>query len=199
MSHVSHAGRNAFPVDPVEIVTALRSVLDVRVAVVTERSGADGRPSLVAYVTGPDPTLGSVWIRQQIAGLLPDYMLPEHIVVLDELPLTPAGDYDLTALPSPDATSGAQADHVAPRTAMEHRLAEIIRQLLDAERVGVHDNFFALGGTSILAARLAARIRETFGVDVSLQDVFAAPTIDEQAQLVMRGTEAPFLTTAGTS
>ncbi|MGW0195691.1 phosphopantetheine-binding protein, partial [Nonomuraea sp. NPDC003201] len=74
--------------------------------------------------------------------------------------------------------------HVAPRTPVERRLAEIFQELLGVGDVGVHDDFFALGGSSIVATRLAARVREVFAVEVSLVDVLAASTVDELARLV---------------
>ncbi|TMR99681.1 phosphopantetheine-binding protein [Nonomuraea basaltis] len=178
---MSHSGT---PVDPIETLTALRDVPEVCGAVVTEHVAADGRTALLGYVTGPDPALGTVRIRQYLTSLLPDYLIPEHLFVLEEFPLTPAGDYDLSALPEPPAESGPVNGYVAPRTPVEHRLADIIKELLRIDTVGIHDNYFALGGSSILATRLAAQIHEIFAVEVPLLEVLASPTVDELAQLI---------------
>ncbi|MBG0816361.1 phosphopantetheine-binding protein [Planomonospora sp. ID82291] len=178
---VSHTGPQA---GTVETLAALRRVPEVRGAVVTGYVGADGRAMLLGYVTGPDPAAGTVRIRQHLSSRLPGYLIPEHLFVLDALPLTPEGEYDLSALPTPDADLGPAGARLAPRTPVERRLAELFSDLLDVGGVGIHDDLFALGGSSIVAARLAARIREVFAVDVSLVDVLAAPTVDELARLV---------------
>ncbi|WP_176710465.1 phosphopantetheine-binding protein [Micromonospora sediminicola] len=177
------------PVDPVETLAALYTVPDVLGAVVTAHVGADGRATLLGYVTGPDPAVSTARIRRHLAGQLPDYLIPEHVFVLPELPLTPAGDYDLSVLPLPGEPSGQDNGHAEPRTPMERRLAEIMQELLGVDRVGVHDEFFALGGSSILATQLATRIREEFDAPVSLVDVLAAPTVDELAQLIVETRE----------
>ncbi|MFI9848310.1 phosphopantetheine-binding protein [Nonomuraea sp. NPDC051941] len=171
-------------VDTVETLAALRRVPDVRGAVVTGYVGVDGRTMLLGYVTGPDPAVGTIRIRQHLSSRLPGYLIPDHLFVLDALPLTPEGDYDLSALPTPEADLGPADAHVAPRTPVERRLAEIFQELLGVSDVGVHDDFFALGGSSIVATRLAARVREVFAVEVSLVDVLAASTVDELARLV---------------
>lgn len=184
MSHDEGDGRLVRAVDAVETLVALRSVPGVSGAVVAEHVGTDGATTLLAYLTGPSTELHATSVRQHLAGQLPDYLIPTQLMVLDELPLTPDGDYDLAVLPIP-----AQEDHAAdgflpPRTPLEQQLADVMAEILGIERVGVHDNFFGLGGSSILATRLAARIRELFELEVSLQDVLAAPTVDELAALV---------------
>jgi acyl carrier protein len=173
-------------IDTIETLAVLREVPEVRDAVVTEYREAADHPVILGYVTGPDPGLGVGWIRQYLMTRLPDYLVPQHLFVLDELPLTSAGDYDLSALPRPDAENSAADDYVAPRTPMEEQLAEIIGKLLTIERVGIHDSFFQLGGFSLLATQLTSRIRETFYVDLSLRDVFSAPTVDQLAHLIVR-------------
>ena len=178
---VSHADLVS---DQMEILAALRSVPGVDEAAVTEHAGADGRVALVGYVTGPDPASGTIWIRRHLATRLPGYLIPEHLSVLGELPLTPDGGYDLGALPPPAAEDEASDDHVAPRTPTERRLAQLVEQILGIDGVGIHDNFFSLGGSSVLAARLAAMICEAFDVELPLVEVLASPTVDELASLV---------------
>ena len=178
--------RSASAVDLIETLAALRAIAEVRDAFVTEREGEDGQPVLVGYVMGPDPGLGTAWIRQRLLGELPGQLIPDRLFVMDELPLTPAGDYDLDELPDGDAETAQDDRYQAPRTPAEEQIAAMVRELLGVERVGVHDSFFALGGSSFLATRLTAQIRETFAVEVLLRDVFASPTVDGLAQLVGR-------------
>lgn len=184
ISDTDESTRTGHLVDPVETLAALRTVPDVQDAVVTERATDDGVTVLLGYVTGPDAALGTMPIRQHLSGQLPDYLIPAHLFVLDELPLTAEGDYDLDALPDPDEDSGAAERYVAPRDEMEEQLATAMRELLPVERVGIHDNFFAIGGSSFLATRLTSRIRDLYAVEVLLRDVFAAPTVDELGRLV---------------
>jgi len=172
-------------VDLVETLAALRDAPDVRDAVVTEHPGADGGTVLVGAVTGPDPGLGTAAIRQHLLTRLPANLIPEHLYVLDDLPLTPEGGYDQDALPDPGADGDPADTYVAPRTPMERQLTGILQELLGVDRVGIHDSFFELGGFSLLATQLTTRIRETFGVELSLRDVFSAPTVDGLAQLIV--------------
>ncbi|WP_171074146.1 condensation domain-containing protein [Nonomuraea basaltis] len=172
--------------DPIETLAALRDVPEIRDALVTEHVAADGRLILLGYLTGPDPEQGTARVRQYLLTQLPDRLIPEHLFILDDLPLTPDGDYDLDALPEPDADSAQIDDYVAPRTPIESRLTTIFEELLGIDRVGIHDTFFELSGFSLLATQLASRIRETFTIELSLREVFGSPTVENLAQLIVR-------------
>jgi len=171
--------------DPVETVAELRDLPDVTDAYVTEHVDADGNPTLVAYIAGPESTEPVAAVRQRLLVRLPDHLVPRQVFRLGALPRTSAGEYDLSALPVPDGDEGEDT-YVAPRTPIERRLTEIFEELLDVPRIGVHDTFFELNGFSLLATQLAARIRETFDVDLPLRDVFGAPTVEGLAQLILR-------------
>jgi non-ribosomal peptide synthetase component F/acyl carrier protein len=174
-------------VDPVETAATLRDMPEVRDAVVVERQGpgsADGS-TLLGYVAGPGSRLDTVGVHNFLRARLPGYLIPEHIFVLDALPRTADGDYDLAPLPVSGAESSTAFDYVAPRTPMERELTGIVMDLLNVERVGVHDSFFELGGFSMLATRLTARIRAAFNVEVALRDIFESPTVDELAKLII--------------
>jgi amino acid adenylation domain-containing protein len=160
-----------------EIEAALRDQPGVHdAAVAIKESGPDDK-RLVGYLAGaaaPDPEA----LRTALKARLPDYMVPAAFVSLDALPLTGSGKIDRRALPEPDwgAVSG-QVPSV-PRTPTEAKLAAIIAELLGLRSpVGVSDNFFALGGHSLTATRLMARIRTVFGVDLPIRVLFSDPTV----------------------
>ncbi|WP_235194106.1 non-ribosomal peptide synthase/polyketide synthase [Rhodococcus aetherivorans] len=134
------------------------------------------------------------------AARLPGYMVPAHVVVLDRFPLNPNGKLDRKALPAPDLTAVRAAEHVAPRTPVEQVLAEVFAGLLGVERLGVHDSFLDLGGNSLLAMRLAARIAAATGTDVGVRDLFDAPTVAALAERLRDRDAAarPALTAAAT-
>jgi len=173
-------------VDPIQTVAALRDVPGVRDAVVIEQAAQGGGTELLGYVCGPDPQLGTLAAHNHLKARLPEYLMPRHLFVLDSLPRTPWGAYDLRALPRPAGDDLGEDDYLAPRTPMERELAAILEELLGIERVGVYDSFFELGGFSMLATRLVSRVRESFGVQLSVRDVFEAPTVDELAPLIVR-------------
>ena len=111
---------------------------------------------------------------------LPDSMVPSTFTLLDELPLTPNRKVDRKALPVPQRQDADEA-HVAPRTPVEEVLASIWAELLGLERVGATDHFFDLGGHSLLGTRVMSRLRETFGVELPLRDLFVAPRLSDLA------------------
>jgi amino acid adenylation domain-containing protein len=154
------------------------------------------RDRLVGYVVprGDVPDL-----RPHAAEFLPEHMVPSAIVALDgPLPLTPNGKLDRRALPAVDWAAMAGDDR--PATDEEHRLAAVFAEVLDLPSVGVHDNFFALGGHSMAAMRLVGRVRAVFGVDVSIRDVFDAPTVATLVvQLAVGTASRPALTRRGTA
>ncbi len=183
LEYVSESGARPAS-DSMETVSALRDVPGVRDAIVTVQPAADGATALLGYVAGPDPELGTVTIYNYVKAHLPDYLVPQHLFVLDALPRTPWGAYDLRALPR---TAGGDGDgYAAPRTPMEGQLTTILSELLSIGRVGVYDSFFELGGFSMLATRLVTRVREAFGIELAVRNVFESPTVDELARLIVR-------------
>ncbi|MFI0939409.1 amino acid adenylation domain-containing protein [Streptomyces sp. NPDC021020] len=154
-----------------EIENALLRHPGVRQCAVVLRDDA----YLAAYVVGE---AGPGEIRRHLGELLPPYMIPGACVELPELPLTPNGKVDTARLPEPGRPG---AEYREPRTDTERWLAGVWRELLGAERVGAGDDFLDLGGTSLLATRLAARIRERLNVELTPRDLFAAPVLDRLA------------------
>ncbi|MFI2238203.1 non-ribosomal peptide synthase/polyketide synthase [Streptomyces chrestomyceticus] len=165
-----------FRIEPGEIETALARHGDVAQVAVVLREDRPGDQRLVAYVTSapgavPEPRE----LRESVARTLPASMVPAEIVVLDALPLTPNGKLDRRALPAPDAT--AQAPGRAPRTLHEEILCGIFADVLGRPLPGIDDGFFDLGGHSLLATRLVSRARAALGAELSVRDVFEAPTV----------------------
>ncbi|MEV4051952.1 non-ribosomal peptide synthase/polyketide synthase [Amycolatopsis sp. NPDC049688] len=160
-----------FRVEPGEVETALRRHDEVTDAAVVAGPDLDGT-RLVAYVVAA----GRPDLRAWLAGRLPGHLVPAAFVFLDELPLNRHGKLDRQALPDP-GRAAAGGDHVAPRTGTERTLARIWAEVLGVERVGVHDNFFALGGNSILSIQVTARLRAEAGLRLSPRAVFSAPTV----------------------
>ncbi|MFD4599967.1 non-ribosomal peptide synthase/polyketide synthase [Streptomyces sp. NPDC058464] len=164
-----------FRVEPGEIEAVLAAHPSVAHATVTVHG-----QTLVAYVV-PDtgPVVDATALRAHAAAVLPAHMVPAAYVTLDALPLTPNGKLDRKALPAPEFTTGP-ADGPAPRTPRAPReeiLAALFADVLGRERVGVDDDFFALGGHSLLAMRLVSRVRTALGTELTVRDIFEAPTV----------------------
>ncbi|BAL88452.1 putative NRPS [Actinoplanes missouriensis 431] len=177
-----------FRIELGEVESVVRAHVGVRAAVVVVAgSGAGAR--LVGYVV---PSVGSeggdlvAGLREFCRGRLPDYMVPSGWVVLADLPLTPNGKVDRRALPSADVAQGVVARFVEPVSPVQRRVAAVWRDLLGVARVGLHDNFFDLGGHSLLVARMADQLRYEFGVDVPIRDVFLDATVEAVAAGVER-------------
>jgi amino acid adenylation domain-containing protein len=166
-----------FRIEPGEIEAALRSHPEVSDCVALVRQDAPGDPRLVAYLTLRTALLDpaailSAWLRDK----LPGPMVPSAFVVLEALPLTSNGKIDRRALPAAPQRADPSL-YVPPGDAMEEKLAVIWQEVLRLERVGVHDDFFASGGHSMLATQVVTRVRELLGVEIPLRRVFEAPTI----------------------
>ncbi|MFD2012594.1 amino acid adenylation domain-containing protein, partial [Streptomyces narbonensis] len=166
-----------FRIEPGEIeAVAARQPGVANVAVVV-REDRPGDRHVVAYVVGAaDPAE----LRAHLSRTLPTHMVPSAVVSLDALPLTPNGKLDRRALPAPDFAAGTT--HRAPRTPREEILCGLFAELLGLPDVGIDDDFFDRGGHSLLAARLAARVRAALGAEITLRDLFGAPTVATLAE-----------------
>jgi amino acid adenylation domain-containing protein len=141
---------------------------------------ADNNPRLVAYVTAKEKSSNlSSQLKDSLKICLPNYMIPSQIMVLEQLPLNPNGKLDRRALPAPDIAISTNFEAFVTPT--EELLATLWQTLLKAKSVGRQDNFFELGGHSLLATQLVARIRDTFGVEVSIRKVFEQSILSELA------------------
>lgn len=168
-----------FRIELGEIESALAQHPSVKQSVVIIREDIPGDKRLVAYVRlDQKQTFRAQEFRSFLQSKLPDYMVPSTFLLLDALPLTPNGKVDRCALPAPDSSRPDQsATFVAPRTFIEQQLADIWASVLKLERVGIHNNFFELGGDSLLATQVMSRLRQAFGVELPLRTLFEAPTV----------------------
>ena len=140
----------------------------------------ENNQQLVAYVTAEPTSDLSNQLKQHLKSRVPDYMIPAHIMRLDGFPLTPNGKIDRKALPTPNIE--VQSVYQPPRNEIEQKLTDIWSEVLDGQKIGIHDNFFDLGGHSILAIKLLNQIQESFEQKLSLSRLFQNPTIAQLAQ-----------------
>ncbi len=174
-----------FRIELGEIEAQLASHTQVHQAVVVARDDERGDKQLVAYVVAAGEAPANNELRAHLRRKLPDHMIPAAFVLLETLPLTASGKVNRLALPPPDRKQlVAGEDFVAPRTQTEEILASVWADVLDTADVGVNDDFFALGGHSLLLARIAARIRETFQLELPLRALFEAPTVAALAERI---------------
>lgn len=171
-----------FRVELGEVESVLARHPGVRFAAVTLREDRPGDKRLIAYAEPSGERVSGREVRAHAAALLPDYMVPSAVVVMDELPLTANRKLDRRALPAPayDVDGGPRP----ARTPREEILCGMFADTLGLARVGADDDFFALGGHSLLSVRLMVRIRETFGVDTPFRTIFQAPTPAGLAELL---------------
>ncbi|MFB9923885.1 amino acid adenylation domain-containing protein [Amycolatopsis halotolerans] len=161
-----------FRVEPGEVEAVLAAAEEVSAAAVVVHTGPDGTERLVGYVVTGGTDVAH--LRARAARALPDYMVPQAIVALPALPLTPHGKLDKARLPGPGAAAGTSGR--APRTRTEAELCTLFADTLGLPDVGVDDDFFALGGHSLLVTRLVSRMRSRLGAEVAIRTVFEAPT-----------------------
>ncbi len=179
-----------FRIELGEIEAALEALPAVERAVVVLHEAGAGDHRLVAFLVsagGGEPAASE--IRCQLASRLPDYMVPAAFFTVAELPLNTSGKVDRKALArtasEPGAMAGAlQATYVTPRTPTEERLAEIWRQVLGRDQIGIFDDFFALGGHSLTAIQVLSRVREALAVELGVRELFRRPTLAALAETV---------------
>jgi acyl carrier protein len=172
-----------FRIELEEIESVLSTHPAVAAAVASVREDSPGDRRLVAYlVAAPDQELEQEQLRRLLKSKLPPFMVPSAFVTLSTLPVSPNGKLDRDSLPAPDAARPQlERAYVAPQTPIEETLASVWREVLGIDRVGMDDDFFDLGGHSMLAVRMVARVRDALGFELPLAQVFERPTIGELA------------------
>ncbi|HYP01166.1 MAG TPA: non-ribosomal peptide synthetase, partial [Pyrinomonadaceae bacterium] len=170
-----------YRIEPGEIESVLGEHGAVAEAVVVAREDKPGEVRLVAYLVMRTP-LATGELRQFLKQRLPDYMIPATFVTLDAMPLTPNGKLNRRALPASSTPGTSAADYVAPQSDLERTIAGIWQDALQVERLSMHDNFFDLGGHSLLMAQVHARLREVLQTEVPVIELFKYPTVSSLAK-----------------
>jgi amino acid adenylation domain-containing protein len=172
-----------FRIELGEIEEAIRRNASVREAVVVDREDRPGDKRLVAYVVAEaGEILAADQLRGSLKERLPDFMIPSAFVALEQMPLTPNGKIDRKALPAPDQSQlRSQTPFASPRSPLEELLAGVWADVLGVERVGVHDDFFEMGGQSILATQLISKIQQVLPIELPLRTIFESPTVAQLA------------------
>ncbi|MBT7409228.1 MAG: amino acid adenylation domain-containing protein, partial [Methylococcales bacterium] len=178
-----------------EIESALLNSSEVRECVVIVRQDSPGNQLLVAYII-PEPSavINQRDLRQAIAEKLPDYMIPNAMMVLESLPQTANGKINRKALPKPTGRGySAETEYTAPRSPFEESLVDIWQELLNLKQIGIYDNFFELGGHSLLATRVMSQVTSLFNTELALKILFEKPTIAGLAQHIQQALEGEFI------
>lgn len=177
-----------FRIELGEIESVLMQHPGVQSAVIIEREFAPGDKRLVAYVVPAVPgAIAQSELRQFLENKLPDYMIPASIEFLESLPLTSSGKVDRRALPSVDQSRPELEEaFVAPRTPIESIVAEVWADILAVKNIGIFDNFFNLGGNSLLATQIISRLREACRIEIPLRILFEAPTVAKLSEQIVQ-------------
>ncbi|BAY34383.1 amino acid adenylation domain-containing protein [Nostoc carneum NIES-2107] len=174
-----------FRIELGEIAAQLNQHPDVKEAVVKVWE-EDGDQRLVGYVSSQSkPQLTGTKLRSFLKEQLPEYMIPSAFVILEALPITPNGKIDRLALPAPEKfRPELAANYVVPQTEVEQTIANIWQKVLNIENIGIHDNFFEIGGHSLLIIKVHSELQKIFKTDLAMLDLFRYPTISSLAELL---------------
>jgi acyl-coenzyme A synthetase/AMP-(fatty) acid ligase/acyl carrier protein len=190
---LEHLGRKDFQVkirgyrvnttEVERVLLELDAITDAAVVVRNDRAGEARLVACVVPAAQPGP--GIEQLRSALHDLLPEYMIPSAVIVMGKLPLTPNGKLDRRALPSLDGGRPTlDGPFVAPTGPLEKELSRIWQEVLNVGPIGIHDDFFALGGHSLAAMRVVSRVTEEFLVQIPLQSIFQSPTIADMAAVI---------------
>ena len=202
--YVAYLGRadhqvkiRGFRVELGEIEAILRGHGGVNEVMVLAR-GEDAGKYLTAYIVSPNPPTTNE-LRDLLRSLLPDYMVPAHFVFLDAFPLMPNGKVNRLALPEPELIAPTAKAFVAPRNDLEAEIAGMWQLALGVNKVSMDDHFFDIGGHSLIAVQLFAKMREKYGIDFPLATLFSAPTVAKLSELVAENAGIPLQKQTGTN
>ena len=190
MGRVDHQVKiRGFRIELGEIESVLRQHKGVQEVLVLAREDVRGEKILVAYVVPPTPEAAGDQLINDLRSLLrerlPEYMIPSAFVMLDALPLTSNGKVDRRALPIPTTERPAlETNYAEPQSGLQQTIAGIWQEVLNIERVGIHDNFFDLGGHSLLLTMAHARLKTTLNREFPVIAMFQYPTIDTLAKFL---------------
>jgi amino acid adenylation domain-containing protein len=171
-----------FRIELGEIEAAIASIDGIQAAVAAVKEFGPGDARMVGYyIAAGNGTVDTAAIKSALSEHLPKYMVPQHLVALPQLPLTPNGKVDRKALPFPTEAVAGNPEYVGATTPVQKQISAIWSELLRVNRISITDSFFDLGGHSMLAARMLARIRESLGVEIPMRVVFQSQTIESLA------------------
>jgi len=174
-----------FRIELSEVETAITRLPEIVDSVVVVREDQPGHKQLVAYFTlCSTDQVDLIHIRNTLKQALPDYMVPAALVVVNELPITPNGKVDKRALPKPDVDAYQVTEYVAARNDVEATLTRIWQNVLAIPQVGIYDDFFDLGGHSLLITKVSSRIKEQLAIELPLRTLFEVPTISALAEII---------------
>ena len=182
------ANIRGYRVDVTEIEANIRNLGLCEDVAVLVRQSKRGESRLVAYVVSMNgvPPSASIY-RSELSSVIPSYMIPAEFIFLKCLPRTSTGKVDRKSLPyRVQDDFGKKTKQIAPRNEIERELTRMLKELMNANVVGIKDNIFDLGGDSMLAARLSIRLKEKCGVKLSITDIFNHPSIEQLASLIPR-------------
>jgi amino acid adenylation domain-containing protein/non-ribosomal peptide synthase protein (TIGR01720 family) len=181
---------HGYRIEPGEIEKQLLGIEYIRDAVVIDREDKDGGKYLCAYLQAEEASkIDAAGIRHHLAGLLPEYMIPLHFVSMDSIPLTPNGKVDRRLLPEPVQTDNEEVQFIAPQTEVEKKLASAIGEVLKIETISLKSNFLHLGGDSIKAIQISARLNE-LGMKLKVKDILSNPVIEDMVSCIESTCEA---------
>jgi len=185
-----------FRIELEEVETVLAQHPSVQQTVVLAREDIPGDKRLVAYIVPKDAQIATFnQLRSFLTEKLPNYMVPSFFILLETLPLMSNGKPDYCALPAPSqARPEIEEAFVAPRNAVEEVLSDIWGKVLNVEQVGLYDNFFVLGGDSLLGTQLISSVHKVFQVKLPLRSLFETPTLIEMSQAIIKHQASPLLT-----
>ena len=175
-----------FRIELGEIESCIRSIWSVKDCAVIARADAHGEKAIYAYVVSEEG-IGVTGIRDRLAQLLPEYMIPAYITEIEKIPMTRNGKLDKRALP--EIESKSEREFIAPRNAEEEAICAAFSEVLGVEKVGVKDNFFELGGHSLKAVWLVKQIETRTGHKITLNDILTSPTVEMLAEIITGGAE----------
>ncbi|UHA73609.1 non-ribosomal peptide synthetase [Paenibacillus sp. 481] len=181
-----------FRIELGEVEAQLAQAAAVNETVVIAREDEHGQKVLCAYFVADEP-LVLTELRSSLAQKLPGHMIPSHFVQLERMPLTSNGKIDRKALPAPEGNAQAGIEYVAPRTKIEEQLVHIWEEVLGVTTIGVKHNFFDIGGHSLRATTLVAKIHKQLKINVQLSDVFEYPTIEQMALVLSSKEEGSYV------
>ena len=165
-----------FRIELGEIENQLLQIEEIREAIVIDREDKQGNKYLCAYIIC-DKHIPVAELREGLSRKLPDYMIPAYFMEIEKMPLTPNGKVDRKALPQLDGDINTGVEYVAPRNEIEEKLVKVWREVLDVEKVGIDDDFFALGGHSLKAIQVVSLMHRELDAEISVGEIFTSPTI----------------------